>query len=172
MRRFRLRLQTTLILAIIVAGCGAREAEPELKDVVPSLRPPNIVLVIGDDHGWPYYGFLGDENVVTPNLDSLAEGGALFTLGHVTANHCRPALQTLMTGLYPVQYEARLEALLGDLFADDEAFQSATPRERNARRLFESTRMMRRFDTAPALLAKAGYVSFQGGKWWEGAYQN
>ena len=35
-------------------------------------RPPNIVLLIGDDHGWPYSGFMGDGLVRTPNLDALA----------------------------------------------------------------------------------------------------
>ena len=29
-------------------------------------RPPNIVLVIGDDHGFPYFGFTGSEHVRTP----------------------------------------------------------------------------------------------------------
>ena len=36
---------------------------------------PNIVLIIGDDHGWPYYGFMGNEYVETPVLDQLADSG-------------------------------------------------------------------------------------------------
>ena len=37
-------------------------------------RPPNIVFLVGDDHGYPYYGFMGDENVVTPSMDRAAPG--------------------------------------------------------------------------------------------------
>ena len=35
-------------------------------------QPPNIVLLIGDDHGYPYFGFMGDETVITPSMDALA----------------------------------------------------------------------------------------------------
>ena len=69
--------------------------------------PPNVVLIIADDLGWPYLGFLGDENVITPNMDILGQGGAVFEKGHATSNHCRPTLQSLITGLHPVQYEGR-----------------------------------------------------------------
>ncbi|MEO1014619.1 MAG: sulfatase-like hydrolase/transferase [Pseudomonadota bacterium] len=135
-------------------------------------RPPNIVLIVGDDHGWPYYGFLGDPNVVTPNLDRLATEGALFTIAHVTANHCRPALQTLMTGLYPVQYQSWLDQRIEARIAEDAAYQAAPPQEQGARRLALETTLMSEFETLPVLLKEKGYVSFQGGKWWEGAYDN
>ena len=68
-------------------------------------RPPNIVLLIGDDHGYPYFGFMGDEHVVTPSMDALAEGGVTFSHTHVTAPYCRPSLRTLATGLHPVDYQ-------------------------------------------------------------------
>ena len=31
--------------------------------------PPNVVLIIADDLGWPYLGFLGDDNVVINTLE-------------------------------------------------------------------------------------------------------
>ena len=34
--------------------------------------PPNILFIIGDDHGWPYSGFMGDPLIQTPQLDALA----------------------------------------------------------------------------------------------------
>ena len=33
---------------------------------------PNIILIIGDDHGYPYSGFMGADYVKTPNMDQLA----------------------------------------------------------------------------------------------------
>ena len=71
-------------------------------------RLPNIVLLIGDDHGYPYFGFMGDENVVTPSMDALAYGGVTFSVGHTTAPYCRPSLRTLITGLHPIEYQLRL----------------------------------------------------------------
>ena len=47
-------------------------------------QPPNIVLLIGDDHGYPYFGFMGDDNVVTPTMDAIAAGGVTFSNAHVT----------------------------------------------------------------------------------------
>ena len=72
---------------------------------------PNIVLIIGDDHGWPYYGFMGNEYVETPVLDQLADSGFVFTNGHVTSSVCRPSLRTLLTGLYPLQFDNYLDSM-------------------------------------------------------------
>ena len=44
-------IKRLLLLALLVASAQA------LAD-----RPPNVVLLIGDDHGYPYFGFMGDEN--------------------------------------------------------------------------------------------------------------
>ncbi|MEM9532191.1 MAG: sulfatase-like hydrolase/transferase [Pseudomonadota bacterium] len=71
-------------------------------------RPPNIVLLIGDDHGYPYFGFAGDEVVETPAMDTLARGGVVFSQGQVTVPYCRPSLRTMITGLHPVQYQLAL----------------------------------------------------------------
>ena len=86
------------------AGEIDRSVEPRRPD-----GPPNVVLIIADDLGWPYLGFLGDENVITPNMDILGRGGSVFEVGHATSNFCRPTLQSLITGLYPVQYEQRAD---------------------------------------------------------------
>ena len=83
-------LMLSIGLMLISAGASGNE------------RPPNIVLLIGDDHGYPYFGFMGDEHVVTPSMDALAEGGVTFSHTHVTAPYCRPSLRTLATGLHPV----------------------------------------------------------------------
>lgn len=83
------------LLAVLVTVAAA---------VAAADRPPNIVLLIGDDHGYPYFGFMGDRNVVTPNMDALAGGGFTFGTAHVTASYCRPSLRSIITGLHPVRY--------------------------------------------------------------------
>ena len=74
------------------------------------IDKPNIILIIGDDHGYPYFGFMGSEIVSTPNMDMLAKSGALFTNGYVPDNHCRPALQALITGIDPYNYIQQRES--------------------------------------------------------------
>ncbi len=148
-----------------VAGNVARSRPPRRPD-----GPPNVVLIIADDLGWPYYGFLGDQNVMTPNLDILGSGGAVFEVGHATANHCRPTLQSLVTGLYPVQYETRVADLVDARVAAGAIPADAEPADRRAQRRELETSMIAEFATLPRLLGEAGYVSHQSGKWWEQSY--
>lgn len=148
------------------AGEIDRSVEPRRPD-----GPPNIVLVIADDLGWPYLGFLGDENVITPNMDILGNGGAVFEVGHATANFCRPTLQSLITGLYPVQYETRMKAIAAETLAREGVPTDVdTDRERNMFRQQIETSAIEQFETLPRLLASKGYASHQSGKWWEQSY--
>jgi uncharacterized sulfatase len=114
---------------------------------------PNIVLMIGDDHGFPDFGFTGSRYVQTPNLDTLAADGSVFLRGYSTASHCRPSLATLLTGLYPYQWNRRVRSLLQTHADLAEHF------------------AIEHFDTLPRLLASRGYRTFQGGKHWEGTFQ-
>ncbi len=66
--------------------------------------PPNIVLIVSDDHGWRDYGFMGHPHAKTPNIDNLAAESLLFTRGYVPSSLCRPSLASIMTGLYPHQH--------------------------------------------------------------------
>lgn len=65
---------------------------------------PNIILLVGDDQGYPYFGFTGSDYIQTPNMDSLAASGIVFHQGYVSDNHCRPYLQTLLTSLIPIDF--------------------------------------------------------------------
>ena len=135
-------------------------------------QKPNIVLLIGDDHGAPYFGFMGDKNVVTPNMDLLANGGVTFTQGHATANHCRPSLRTLITGLHPIQYKKRLMDIMERRQKADKDYALMDQTERSMWRFVNEASAMQEFETLPKLLAKRGYASWQGGKWWENSFKN
>lgn len=115
--------------------------------------PPNIVLIIGDDFGYPYFGFMGSDLVETPNLDQLAKEGTTFTHGFTTASWCRPSLWTLLTGLH---FDPRTpDWLAQDLDSERRSAQAAHIA------ILDRTAL-------PRLLGGQGYVSFQGGKYWEG----
>ena len=135
-------------------------------------RPPNIVLLIGDDHGYPYFGFMGDENVSTPTMDALAEGGVTITNAHVPTPYCRPSLRAMVTGLHPVEYQLRLNEIVERRRHDDKGFESLDATQQFAWTVAEKAAGMRGFNTLPKLLREKGYVSWQGGKWWERTYEN
>ena len=134
-------------------------------------RLPNIVLLIGDDHGYPYFGFMGDSNVETPTMDALARGGVTFSHGHVTVPYCRPSLRTMITGLYPVQYQLRLNEYIEARKREDSSYASLADADQRMWVSVEKANGMRIFDTLPKLLKEKGYVSWQGGKWWENSYR-
>ena len=150
----------TAVLGLLLAGS------------VYAQRPPNIVFLVGDDHGFPYHGFMGDENVVTPSMDALSMGGVTFSHAHVTAPYCRPSLRTLITGLHPVQYVQRETETVDRRRQDDATYASLGDREKRLWEQVEKAAAMREFDTLPKLLGEAGYASWQGGKWWENTYRN
>ena len=145
----------SLMLLICFLSC-----KNEKKQTAITAEKPNIILLVGDDQGYPYFGFMGAKYVQTPNMDQLAASGTLFTNGYVPQNHCRPSLQTLMTGTLPTTYEQDVKRLIVEkqIPAD-----SVVEFKHHA---------MKYFETLPKILAKQGYKSFQGGKWWEFNYQN
>src|SRR5688500_17810043 len=66
--------------------------------------PPNIVMIISDDHAWTDYGFMGHPHIQTPNIDKLASQSLTFRRGYVTSSLCCPSLATVLTGMYPHQH--------------------------------------------------------------------
>ncbi|MEQ8762515.1 MAG: sulfatase [Planctomycetota bacterium] len=114
---------------------------------------PNVVLIIGDDQAWTDFGFMGHPEIRTPNLDRLAEGGVLFSRAYVPTSLCRPSLASIVTGQYPHQHR---------ITSNDPP--KGTDRQ-------EMLRHIDRAETLPDRLHRAGYRSFQTGKWWEGSYE-
>ncbi|MBI1394143.1 MAG: sulfatase-like hydrolase/transferase [Alphaproteobacteria bacterium] len=58
---------------------------------------PNVVVILVDDAAFMDFGIYGGE-ARTPNIDSLAASGAMFT-GHYTSPLCSPSRAMLLTGL-------------------------------------------------------------------------
>ncbi|MCK4748534.1 MAG: sulfatase-like hydrolase/transferase, partial [Bacteroidales bacterium] len=129
---------------------------------------PNIILLISDDQSWPDYSFLGHEHIQTPRIDHLAEEGLTFTRGYTTAPLCRPALASIITGLYPHQH---------GVFGNDPVINPGGKRVYGPEWLIQRAENNEPFmaaiegvSTLADLLGEAGYVSLQTGKWWEGNY--
>jgi arylsulfatase A-like enzyme len=129
---------------------------------------PNVILLISDDQSWPDYSFLGHDHISTPRIDQLAAEGLTFTRAYTTAPLCRPALASMVTGLYPHQH-----GVLGNDPVFDPGEMKRYGDQWYLKRDEYNKQIIQDFEdvnTLPELLGEAGYVSLQTGKWWEGPY--
>lgn len=62
----------------------------------------NLLLLLSDDHSFPYAGCYGEGDMRTPTLDRLASEGMLFHRAFQAAPQCVPSRTALMTGRSPV----------------------------------------------------------------------
>lgn len=59
---------------------------------------PNIVFIMSDDHAYQAVSAYGHELNETPNIDRIAEEGALFSRATVTNSLCAPSRAVILTG--------------------------------------------------------------------------
>ena len=62
---------------------------------------PNIVLLMGDDHGWEETGYNKHPHVKTPVLDEMAATGFRFETFYAAHPNCSPTRASFMTGRHP-----------------------------------------------------------------------
>jgi arylsulfatase A-like enzyme len=67
-------------------------------------KQPNIITIIIDDAGYADFGFMGSNDLDTPNIDQLAKSGVIFTDAHVSATVCAPSRAGLITGKYQQKF--------------------------------------------------------------------
>ena len=149
-----------LVIAVFIGLTSCNNNEPDSR--------PNIILILSDDQSWTDYSFMGHEHIETPRIDQLAAEGLTFTRGYTTAPLCRPALASIITGLYPHQHE---------IVGNDPVFSFENKQNSRKQWLEERAQHNKLFvdkvEKLPSLadlLGEAGYVSLQTGKWWEGHY--
>lgn len=65
---------------------------------------PNIVFVLSDDQGPWALGCAGNEDIVTPRLDGLAEAGTRLENFFCVSPVCSPARASLLTGQIPSRH--------------------------------------------------------------------
>ncbi len=78
-------------------------AAASLTSLAQAQQPkPNIVLILSDDHSYPYLSCYGDDSVKTPNIDRFAAQGMRFDNAFQAAPQCVPSRTSLLTGRSPV----------------------------------------------------------------------
>jgi choline-sulfatase len=64
-------------------------------------RPPNVLVLVCDDHAAYTLGVDGDPHGATPHLDALARGGTYFSRAYCASPVCTASRQAFLTGRYP-----------------------------------------------------------------------
>ena len=94
------RCPTLVVLSLLVMSAGVIGAEGVAATNVPAKKP-NIVIIFNDDMGYADIGKFGAEGYETPNLDRMADEGAVFRNFHVAQPVCTASRAGLLTGCYP-----------------------------------------------------------------------
>lgn len=65
-------------------------------------QTPNIVFILADDLGYgDISAFNPNSKIITPNIDSLAQDGMIFTDAHSSSALSTPSRYSILTGRYP-----------------------------------------------------------------------
>lgn len=81
-----------IVLALIAAQCLWAE------------EPPNIILMMGDDHGWDEVAYNGHPHLHTPVLDEMAATGLRLDRFYAAHPTCSPTRGSFLTGRHPNRY--------------------------------------------------------------------
>ena len=110
--------------------------------------PPNVILIMTDNHGAWTLGCYGNPEIRTPNIDRLAAEGTLLTRAFASNPVCSPTRATFLTGLIPSQHGVHCYLTAGRLQVGPEARCT-----------------LDQFTSLPEILKQAGYACGLVGKW-------
>jgi len=95
---FRTRIIASIIgglSSIFLLSCNSPISEKQSKQ-------PNVIIILSDDQGWGDLSLSGNTIINTPNIDKLAQNGAVFDRFYVSPV-CSPTRAELLTGRHHVR---------------------------------------------------------------------
>ena len=110
------------LLTLLITACGSKQEKnlaSDQKDKNAADGQPNIVIILVDDAGYVDFGFMGSEDLQTPEIDQIAKSGTVFTDAHVSATVCAPSRAGLITGKYQQRFGFEANGTGGIGLADD-----------------------------------------------------
>ncbi len=139
---------TVTLFAPCVEGVTAKEA------------PQNILFILVDDLGWNDLGFMGSDFHESPNIDRLAESGAIFTDAYAACSVSSPSRASIMSGQYTTHHG--VTDWIGE--KEGEAWRTMG---RHSKLLPAQYRWFidPSLTLMPELLQESGYTTFMAGKW-------
>ncbi len=94
-------LVPTLLALSLIAQTVDRASSPR------EGHPPNVLVILADQHRFDCLGAMGHPDIKTPNLDRLAADGVLFRNSFCTWPVCTPSRYSLISGLSVQQHGGR-----------------------------------------------------------------
>jgi len=89
--QIHLATMVLITLGAVIASCSHFKTKH---------KQPNILFIMSDDHAQKAISAYGHDLLETPNIDRLAEEGAIFRQSFVTNSICAPSRAVLLTGKY------------------------------------------------------------------------
>jgi arylsulfatase A-like enzyme len=80
---------TVLIIGTSIYSCAQVEEK---------ISQPNVIFIMSDDHAFQAISAYGHNLNQTPNIDRIADEGAIFMKGFVTNSICAPSRAVMLTG--------------------------------------------------------------------------
>ena len=85
-----------VILFFSLTCCETNEVKKK------KANQPNVILILTDDQGFGDLSITGNTNLSTPNIDAIAQNGAMFDRFYVSPV-CSPTRAEILTGRYHVR---------------------------------------------------------------------
>ncbi len=100
--RKTLFLLAIFVLSVTLVVLGAIKINAN--HTQPGSKKTNVVVILADDLGYCDTNLYKCDEVPTPNINSIARDGVLFSAGYVASSVCAPSRAGLMTGRYPQRF--------------------------------------------------------------------
>ncbi|MGA1826164.1 MAG: sulfatase-like hydrolase/transferase, partial [bacterium] len=97
----------------LISGCGGVKTSKTIKDTTPkviqteSSKKTNVLFISIDTLRADFLGCYGNDDIKTPNIDTLAQEGLLYTNAYTPVPVTLPSHTTMMTGQYPIGHGIR-----------------------------------------------------------------
>ncbi len=122
----------------------------------------NIIFILSDDQGAWAMGCAGNNDVITPNLDRLAQMGAQFTNFFCASPVCSPARASILTGKMPSCHGVHDWIAKGNMNTKDYPYMK---KHIHFQKEDEAMEYLEGHDTYVKHLSEAGYRCGLIGKW-------
>jgi len=99
-----MKILSSAWIILVVLGMNACSNSRYGNQLSKTNELPNIILLMGDDHGWDEVGYNGHPFVKTPVLDEMAVSGLRFDRFYSGHPSCSPTRGSFMTGRHPNRY--------------------------------------------------------------------
>ncbi len=92
-------LEKVALLFLCLACSGVKN-----QTAIPEEQKPNLVFILADQWRFEAVGYMGNPDVITPNLDKLAAESLIFENAVTVMAVCAPWRASFLTGQYPLTH--------------------------------------------------------------------